>query len=199
VRRRWMTALVVSGWMIAAPADADMDTEDYAATAGAASKREQVNIGRQIETARKNEEEQERRDTERMAAMQEAERVRRDAKPYAEKLAERSCTRCHAADYYLGRRHTWLGWTLVTLRMKYLNGADFISETERREIVAYLASSLGAGVDEAVNEYGIAAAVAGVPPIVAWIAVALRGRRRKKSNDPAGLPGREESKYANSD
>ncbi|HEY0847811.1 MAG TPA: hypothetical protein VGE12_20770, partial [Noviherbaspirillum sp.] len=142
---------------------ADLDAAEYAATAGPATKKEQVFVGRQIEAELKSEEERARREAQVAAARAEAERARLDSRPAAERLTELHCTRCHVAETYLRHRHTWLGWSLVTLRMKYLNGAPNIGETERSAIARHLALRQGMMPDEAVREYAMAVFAACVP------------------------------------
>lgn len=67
------------------------------------------------------------------------------------------------ADYYLARRHSWLGWSMLTLRMKYLNGAAEIGEAERAQITGHLAETLPASGLQAAMEYLAGSTILGLP------------------------------------
>lgn len=178
--------VATAGAMLAVPAYADLDVTDYAPTAGAASAREQAQVARRIEVERKYEAERARQKAASAAKQVAAERARLDARPYPVRITELRCTRCHVADYYLARRYTWLGWSLVTLRMKYLNGAADISEAQLVEIVAYLPTVLAAQQSDAAQEYFVAVAALCTPFAVVWGALGLRRRSGRKitENEP---------------
>ena len=88
-----------------------------------------------------------------------------------ERLAERHCTRCHAAADYADVRHTALFWWLVVARMVWVNEAG-IPFAEQRAIVGHLAGRQGADAAGAALEYGSVAA-----PLL-LVAGLFRGGRR---------------------
>lgn len=188
--RRLVFVGVLAASLFGSPAYADLDADDYAATAGAASRKEQALIGRRIAEEQKEEEARARREAE-IAAAQRAEEIARwEARPYAERITERRCTRCHVAEYFLAARHGWIGWSLVTLRMKYINGAAEISEQERAAIVTHLVSTLRAADDEVVKEYLAVGAAIGAPFALAWMWIGLRRHNnRKRTGITAGRQG----------
>lgn len=174
-------AIVSAGLVLAGPANADLDVGDYAPTAGPASRKEQAQLEPRIVEEQKNEADRVRQEAELNAMQAAAERARLDARPYPLRITEQRCTACHIANFYMQQRHTWIGWSVVTLRMKYLNGASHISEAERETIVAYLTALRSAESGEALQEYAAVAAVGG-PLAAVWIGLVLRARRSRKTN-----------------
>lgn len=188
--RRLVFVGVFAASLFGSPAYADLDADDYAATAGAASRKEQALIGRRIELEQKEEEARARREAELATVQRAEETTRREARPYAERITEQRCTRCHVAEYFLAARHGWVGWSLVSLRMKYLNGAAEISEEERAAIVAYLVATLHASDADVAKEY-LAAGVAIMAPFaIVWVLIFLRRHNnRKRTGMSAGRQG----------
>lgn len=169
---------------------ADLDVADYGATGGAASPQEQAQLARQIEAEQREAQRRFRAQAELAAAHAAAERMRREARPYAVRLLEARCTRCHVADYYQARGHTWFGWSMLTLRMKYLHGASDIRGAERARIVSHLAETLPASGSQAAIEYLAAAGVASLPPLAVWCLIGWRRRRIRGGADAShGLDG----------
>lgn len=66
------------------------------------------------------------------------------ARPWPERLTEQRCTSCHSAANYTRRAHTVLGWWVVALRMREINGAQ-AGLAELAVIVPFLAEKHPAG------------------------------------------------------
>lgn len=80
-------------------------------------------------------------------------------------------------------RHTWLGWHITALRMRYFNGAR-IPLRDLGAIATHLSRTQGAGPLRALLEYGLTVALA----LILWASIAwsLRFRRQAQGTDATG-------------
>lgn len=165
----------------AAAARAELCSGEYQPPARPASaielKKQEVELRRAQERALQAERER--------AAEQERRRVaelaRRAALPPGARLVEDRCTVCHGGDYFAGRGHGRLGWTLVVLRMELLNGAR-LQVGERAVIARHMAQVHSGGAQRAAAEWLVAAAVPGAVVVL----LAVRWRRARRTASPPG-------------
>lgn len=160
----------------AAPVLADIDESAYEAVGAVRGERERARLKRQFDIQRAAEAAEEERTREEARKAEAEVQARQAARPYDERLTERTCTVCHAAENYAGKRHTWLYWRLVVVRMVWVNDAP-VSAADRGVIAGYLARAFPARGEEQVVEYGLPLAAVGVLAAVAWTGRRLWTRR----------------------
>lgn len=144
------------GWLVAAAlfavtgiSRADIDVSEYEIKKTIPSEKERSRIRQDVEAQKKAEEERARIQAQ-TEARERAERAI-DRRPYPVRLTEARCTECHTADNYLQNTHTRLGWELVVLRMRWLNGAK-LGSGEHSVIVFHLSETRPATGLDAVLE-----------------------------------------------
>lgn len=170
-------ALWLTLWSSSLPAE--LSSDDYRAGQGIQNEAERARARAQIEAERRREAER----AEEQARERAAEQVRLAAalaaqaarRPAGALLTEARCGACHALDSMATVRHTSLGWRLTVLRMRYLNGAE-ISAQDADAIVDYLTQTQGAGLLQALLEYGLPGAA--LAALASWAIHRLRRRRR---------------------
>jgi hypothetical protein len=160
--------------LAATSAHAEMDHRDYQATemTGPAAMRSELQ--RRIEAERI---EAARRAAEAQAAAEAARHAHEAelaARPYPVRLAEARCaTTCHGPERFADTRHGWLGWLLVILRMRILNGA-LIESGESTVLARHLADTQAPGPWAVALEYAM------LPTLLAAPWLGWRGWRRWK-------------------
>ena len=177
--------LCLALWSAGAPAE--LSSEDYGAGTVTRSDAELAELRAEIEAARQREVElalaqarEQAAEQERLQATLAAARARL---PPGALLAQTHCWNCHAPDVLATARHTWLGWHLTVLRMRYLNGAQ-IPARDLGTIVEHLTRTQGASLPQAALEYGLAALV-----VLATWALVRRGLRWRRRVDRGGRAG----------
>jgi len=148
--------LALALWLMLSPSVvvADIDESAYQAIGAVRSDRERQRLNDQFST--EAELERRRREAEDGAAAQfrAEEQAREAVRPYPERLTRQHCTRCHPADNYSSKHHTWLTWRLIVLRMVWLNDAPILPQAQAL-IAEYLAATYPERDEERVVEYGV--------------------------------------------
>jgi len=158
---RFRVALAATIAIHAGPAAADIDESAYRPAGAVRSERERERLKKQFDLQRAAEAAAEERRLEETGKAEAEARARYAARPYDERITERTCTLCHAAGNYSGKRHSWLYWRLVVARMVWINGAP-VPAADRAVIAGYLARTFPATAAERVVEYGLPLAAVGV-------------------------------------
>jgi hypothetical protein len=166
---------------------AELGSDEYGGGGATRSEAERAQVRAEIEAERQREAERARE----LDRAQAAEEVRRQAAlaeararlPPGAVLVETHCTVCHAPEVLAAARHTWLGWRLTALRMRYLNGAR-IPFRDLGAIAAHLSRTQGASTLRALVEYGLVVSLV----LLGWVsgAYGLRLWRRARGADTAG-------------
>lgn len=178
--RRGARRCVLAGalTLLAPAAGADVDLADYDPRATPGDRRAQASDARQVELDRVAEA---RRAAASLQAelRREAERRRlEEARPWPVRLTERRCTVCHAASNYRANGHTLIGWWVVAVRMRQVNGAP-VSWSELTVIVSHLAEQYPARGAERLVEWGTLIALPGLITAGALIGRRWLGQRRR--------------------
>jgi hypothetical protein len=184
--RRALAAALALGLLTTA-AWAELGSDEYGGRGSSLSEEQRARLRAEIEADRQREVEralaleraQAAAEARRQAALAEA----RARLPPAAVLAETHCTACHAPEVLAAARHTWLGWHLTALRMRYLNGAR-IPFRDLGAIAAHLSRTQGASTLRALVEYGLVVSLV----LLGWVsgAYGLRLWRRARGADTAG-------------
>ena len=162
MRRLWLAALIV-----VAGARADVDVSEYESKSALSSLRDQRRIQREIAQEQAAELWRADEAAKRQARQRTEEESARAARPYGERLLEARCTVCHGAENYRGTRHGTLGWWLVVLRIRHMNGA-YLEPGEPGAIVAELMRVRGPSWADRVLEYGVLAGALAAVPLLVW-------------------------------
>jgi hypothetical protein len=166
---RWRLVLAI--WvvlLVAPPANADIDESAY--QAGTALQSEAERRHRDATLAAEREAEKQRAAEAALASERaQAERLAHEAaRPHPERLTEQHCTRCHPAENYTAKGHTWLVWRMVVARMVWLNEAEIPLEVQS-VITTHLAAAYPASSVTILAEYGFPSAVLALLAAAAWI------------------------------
>jgi len=184
--RRALAAALGLGLLTTA-AWAELGSDEYGGRGSSLSEEQRAQLRAEIAADRQREAERALE----LERAQAAEEVRRQAAlaeararlPPGAVLAETHCTVCHTPEVLAAVRHTWLGWHLTALRMRYLNGAR-IPFRDLGAIAAHLSRTQGASPLRTLVEYGLAVSLV----LLSWVSAAygLRLWRRARGPDTAG-------------
>lgn len=131
---------------------ADIDESEYKAVGAVRSDKERRRLNSQF-NADAEVERQRIEIEEKAAELARAKKLAREAAiPYPERMTNQHCTRCHPAENYNTKHHTWLAWRLIVLRMAWMNDAP-IPFGIQDEITDYLVSRHPARGEEIFAEY----------------------------------------------
>lgn len=178
-------ALALGLLLTGAPALADIDNSAYEAGDALRDPGHRQRLESQFERDADAERRRAEAEAARAQEARELARAREAARPYPERLTEEQCTRCHGADNYTTKAHTWLAWRLVVARMVWLNDAPIPFEAQGL-IADHLARAYPAAPGNEVVEFAYALAAI-LPILVApWAFFLMLGR----SNQPGPRPRR---------
>jgi hypothetical protein len=175
-RRQAVAAIVGAG--LCGSVIADIDSSAYDAGGAIRSEAQREAMRRQMDAERAAEQRREAEAAQREAELHAQREARQAARPYAERLLEAHCTACHGTANYADKRHTVLGWHLVMLRMRYLNGAVIDAEDLgliRDELLRQHGPTRAEWVIES-GALGLALAAAAALP---WLLRRMLRRRRR--------------------
>jgi hypothetical protein len=180
-RRPWRRLAVAAllGAGLCGSAIADIDSSAYDAGGAIRSEAQREAMRRQMDAERAAEQRREAEAAQREAELQAQREARQAARPFPERLLEARCTACHDASNYAGKRHTVLGWHLVMLRMRYLNGAVIDAE-ERGLIRDQLLRQHGPTRAEWVIEFGALGLASAAAAALPWLLRRVLRRRRRR-------------------
>jgi hypothetical protein len=158
------TVAAVTALCVVRTANAEMGADDYRVgqRRSTAAERDEDAARALAEREREAQAERERRALAEVALRQEL--ARRAALPRGARLAEEQCTGCHPASTYASTRRSALGWTLVLLRMRWLNGAE-TGTGEITAIVGHLARDQGVSRAREIAEIGLLTGAAAAYPL----------------------------------
>lgn len=168
--------LTVIGLGVIGPSLADIDDSAYDIASKRISADKRRAMEADIEREQKREEERARLVREATARAEAERQATLAARPYPVRLLEKRCTVCHAENRYREKAHTWPGWLLVVMRMRYLNDA-IIEPAELSTVVSHLAAEHPAEGLDVVLEYAALPVAALLAGGVIWLG-GLRRRRR---------------------